>query len=143
MSVTKVGPVDLALLHTELASAGFPYAVLGKTGDVLHTYDGAGRALDLDPATQPIVDAHDYQQGATYQNAQEDRESLLSYPPRSQVKARIAQIDADLATLAGLAQSQQVQILTRTLQNQRFLVRNLSVFVYATPAGQGQVEPLP
>lgn len=84
-----------------------------------------------------VVTAHDPTTPSPSE-AQEDTDdaTLRSWPRPAQVQAHLDQITADLATLAGLAQSPQVQILTRTLQNQRFILRNLDVFVRHTAAGQ-------
>jgi hypothetical protein len=63
MHVTK--RVDLALLGTELSTAGIPYAGLSYVptgpapdeGEVL-TGDAGGQLVDLPPAAAPVVDAH-------------------------------------------------------------------------------------
>lgn len=63
MTVTANKPLDLGLLMQQLAAAGITVAALGTAGAVVHTYRADGQPLDLPPAAQAVVDAHDYTQG--------------------------------------------------------------------------------
>jgi hypothetical protein len=64
MIVTK--PIDLGLLHQELAAASIVVSGLGLSGTLpetpdeqeLYTYDGDGQPAELPLAAVPIVDAH-------------------------------------------------------------------------------------
>lgn len=80
MPVIANKPLDLVLLAQQLGAAGIPVALgLGHSGTRVHTYDAAGQLLDLPPAAQPVVDAHDYQQGETYQVNAADRATLDAF----------------------------------------------------------------
>jgi hypothetical protein len=50
--------VDLPQLKAELVAAGINVTALGQAGDILHTYDAAGQAVDLPPAAAAVVAAH-------------------------------------------------------------------------------------
>lgn len=50
--------VELGQLRTEAVAAGYSVPALGQSGDVLHTYDGAGSIIDVPPGMQAVVDAH-------------------------------------------------------------------------------------
>jgi hypothetical protein len=56
--------LDLPLLESELVTAGIAVTMLGTTGALetddyeVWTFDTAGDLLDLPPAAQPVVDAH-------------------------------------------------------------------------------------
>lgn len=49
---------NLCELHVELKAAGIDVPALGLTGDVVHTYDAEGVAIDLPKAAAKVVKAH-------------------------------------------------------------------------------------
>lgn len=64
-----------------------------------------------------------------------DRDALASFPTRAQVQNALTQIDTDLTTLSSaITLAQATPILRRTVQNQRAVIRALTVLVYR---GQG------
>lgn len=131
MSVTTTRPVDLELLRTQLASAGIATTALGQSGNVVHTYNDRGEAMDLPPSAQSVVDAHDYTQAPQYQQAQADGAALNGFPTRAQIQQKLGQIDADLVTLGGvITLAQAGPILRRTVQNQKSIIQALAVWVY-------------
>lgn len=131
MAVTTTKTLDLVLLKEQLTAAGIAVNTLGTSGLLVHTYNTDGAITDLPPSAQAVVDTHDYKQGTSYRQAQDDQSALDGFPTRTQVTNALSQIDADLVTLGGaITLAQAGPILRRTVQNQRAIIRALNVLVH-------------